>query len=116
MVLSDRQNPQHRNCFYIIDDILGVVTLYEKGVGKTRIMYRANLSFDGTRDYLKIMLGAELLQEGKEGERTIYKATHKGLEFRESFGRTKQLLKPVQESDNQAVVMPPESLLTKNRR
>lgn len=112
MVLSSRQNPKHRNCFYIVNDILGVVTLYADP-GITKIMYKASLSFEETRDYLNLMLDAELLEAVKSGERTKYRATEKGHEYIWSFGKTKQLLKPVQQSDNQAVAMPPEHLLAR---
>lgn len=116
MVLSDRQNPEHRNCFYIVSDILGVVTLFEEDSGKTKIMYKANLSFVEMRDYLKIMLDAGLLQESKKGERKIYKATQRGREYMESFGKTKQLLKPIQKPDNQGITMPPEYLLVRAQK
>jgi len=72
---------KNRNRFQITQAILEVA---RDGVGKTRIMYRANLSFKLLENYLMVLVRAGLLKV-KEGERTMYMTSEKGHQFLREF-------------------------------
>jgi len=72
---------KNRNRFQITQAILEVA---RDGVGKTRIMYRANLSFKLLENYLAVLVRAGLLKV-KEGERTMYATSEKGFQFLREF-------------------------------
>jgi len=76
--LTTRKN---RNRFQIAQDILEVA---REGAGKTRIMYRANLSFKLLENYLTALVRSGLLKV-KEGERKTYLTSEKGLQFLREF-------------------------------
>jgi len=72
---------KNRNRFEISQAILEVA---REGAGKTRIMYRANLSFKLLEDYLAVLVRSGLLKV-KEGERRVYMTSEKGLQFLREF-------------------------------
>lgn len=72
---------KNRNKFQITQAILEVA---KDGVGKTRIMYRANLSFKLLEDYLAVLVRSGLLRV-REGERKMYMTSEKGLQFLREF-------------------------------
>jgi len=76
--LSARKN---RNKFQITQAILEVA---REGAGKTRIMYRANLSFKLLEDYLGALVRSGLLKV-KEGERKMFLTSERGLQFLREF-------------------------------
>lgn len=80
-VNSNLTSRKNRNKFQITQAILEVA---KDGVGKTRIMYGANLSFRLLEDYLAILVKSGLLRV-KEGERKMYMTSDKGLQFLREF-------------------------------
>jgi len=76
--LTARKN---RNRFQITQAILEVA---REGAGKTRIMYRANLSFKLLEDYLAALVRSGLLKV-KEGERRMFLTSERGLQFLRDF-------------------------------
>jgi len=85
MTLTLEENkPKRRDQLVIMAEI---VRIARKGVSKTHIMFRANLSFSQLNQYLALLSEANLLEkvpfEGKE----VYMATKKGLEFMEKQGQ-----------------------------
>jgi len=76
--LNTRKN---RNKFQITQAILEVA---RDGAGKTRIMYRANLSFKLLEDYLGALVRSGLIKV-KEGERKMYLTSERGLQFLREF-------------------------------
>lgn len=72
---------KNRNRFEITRAILEVA---KDGVGKTRIMYGANLSFKLLEDYLAVLVKSGLLRV-REGERKMYMTSEKGLQFLREF-------------------------------
>jgi len=72
---------KNRNRLQITQAILEVA---RDGVGKTRIMYQANLSFKLLEDYLTVLVRAGLLKV-KEGDRKMYTTSEKGLQFLRDF-------------------------------
>lgn len=72
---------KNRNRFQITQAILEIA---RDGAGKTRIMYRANLSFKLLEEYLTVLVGAGLLKV-KEEERKTYTTSEKGLQFLRDF-------------------------------
>lgn len=68
---------KNRNRFQIAQAILEVA---KDGAGKTRIMYRANLSYELLENYLTALVRSGLLKV-KEAERKMYVTSEKGLQF-----------------------------------
>lgn len=62
----------------------GILDIARNGTRKTRIMYRANLSFDLLQKYLDMLVNAGLLELRGNDDRT-YVATEKGRKFLEDF-------------------------------
>ena len=60
------------------------------GVTKTKIMYKAFLSYSQLREYLSVLVGNNLLEyvEGPE----IYRTTEKGLNFLKMHNKIGELL------------------------
>lgn len=73
----------------IIADIVDITT---SGVSKTHVMYRANLSFAQTNEYLPFLLEIELLTHTTQNGRKIYKATPKGMRFLHGYAKIMSLL------------------------
>jgi len=69
-----------------------IADISKDGVLKTQIMYRANLSFTQLNDYLRFMLGIELLASTLEGDRVTYKSTEKGLDFLQRYREINSLM------------------------
>ena len=70
--------------------ILGCIE-EERLFTKTRLMYRANLSFAQLQEYLSLLLELELVREVKEEDGTFYEITVKGKRFLEAFRKMKEL-------------------------
>lgn len=51
----------------------------------THLLYKANLSHDAMRKYLKELLTAGLIEEQKEKGRTMYALTDNGYHFLEQY-------------------------------
>jgi predicted transcriptional regulator len=64
-----------------------------KPVLKTQIMYRANLSFSQLNEYLSLMIDLGLLEaiQDKEGNRTAYRTTKKGLRYLTAYNEVRKL-------------------------
>ena len=67
------------------------------GVTKTKIMYKAFLSYNQLREYLSVMMENNLL-EYLEGTQT-YKTTEKGLNLLKMQNEMGELLQPTIETD-----------------
>ena len=75
---------------FIMAEILEVAL---DGALKTQMMYRANLSFAQLNEYLKLLLDIKLLAIPENSERRIYKTTHKGMRYLQSYREISELLK-----------------------
>lgn len=62
------------------------------GSGKSRIMYRSNLSYRNLEKYLRLLLTMQFLKEVKKGKNTVYETTGKGLEYLEAYRKLKALM------------------------
>jgi predicted transcriptional regulator len=80
MTLELADKVKRRDKLVIMMDIIGIA---KKGVSKTHIMFRANLSFSQLNEYLEFLLNHNLIGVTSEEGRTVYKPTEKGLEFME---------------------------------
>lgn len=72
-----------------------VATILEAANGgstKTRIMYKAYLSYAQLKEYLSILVGNGLL-EYEEGE-LKYKTTEKGLRFMKTYSEIGEMVSP----------------------
>ena len=80
---------KRRDRLHIMAEVLGVTM---DGALKTQIMYRANLSFAQLNEYLSLLLGLGLLKTRKQGQKTIYKTTVKGVRYLKSYEEIRVLL------------------------
>ena len=90
MVDSLRGPRRNRNRLSIIAEVLDVA---RRGSGKTKIMYRASLSFSQISDYLPFLLDANLLEAVGNPKRRSYKTTNKGLRYLQYYMEIGELLK-----------------------
>ena len=81
---------KRRDRLTIMAEILNAAS---KGTVKTRIMYRADLSFAQLDEYLALLQEVRLLRVNTEDGRTIYERTPKGAKYLETFLEIKGLLK-----------------------
>ena len=72
-----------RSRLEIIRDILRVAN----GAKKTHIMYRANLSFKQTEDYLSFLEEIDFIKKGSE-----YKLLERGIEYLKGYGKIERLI------------------------
>ena len=77
---------------------------------KTKIMYKANLSFAQLNDYLKFMLKTSLLNKFVARGKDVYAATEKGIDFLQRHFELTELLKDNENGKN-GVKIPPQNLL-----
>ena len=81
--------PKRREKLIIMAEIIGIA---KQGVPKTRIMFKASLSFSQLNQYLSFLLHRNLLEKVADGRREIYRATPKGQEFMEKQQQVIDLL------------------------
>jgi len=72
--------PKRREKLVIMAEIIG---LAKQGSSKTRIMFKASLSFSQLNQYLSFLSQRGFLEKIPDGRRQIYKATPRGQEFME---------------------------------
>jgi len=78
-----------------IDIMASILSEASKGAGKTRIMYRCNLSHRQLQVYLKLLLNTKLLMSTTEqGDRktNFYETTTKGRDFLDAYCKLKELM------------------------
>jgi len=86
---------RRRDRLRIMAEILEITM---EGVLKTQVMYKANLSFAQLNEYLRLLLELKLLELTGDDERNIYKTTHKGVRYLESYRKIRELLKKEEDS------------------
>ena len=59
---------------------------------RTKIMYKAMLSNDQCKIYLDSLLNSGLIQEVNNGNKLVYRITHKGNKFLSYYDQMKELL------------------------
>ena len=87
-----------------------ILEISRKGTLKTRIMYKANLSFSQLNEYLIFMLKTRLLDKFNISGKDVYGVTKKGEDFIQCLNNLKELIKDEENSKNQ-VKLPPANLL-----
>lgn len=90
--MSVPRRVRRRDRLFIMAEVLHMA---KKPLLKTQIMYRATLSFAQLNDFLSTLLDLNLLEviKDKEGHRTAYRTTEKGLQFLNAYGEVRELLK-----------------------
>jgi predicted transcriptional regulator len=81
--------PKRREKLVIMTEIINIA---KQGASKTRIMFKASLSFNQLNQYLSFLSRSGLLEKFTDNEREIYKATPKGQEFMERQQQVLDLL------------------------
>jgi predicted transcriptional regulator len=70
--------PKRRDKIIIMAEI---INLAKRGISKTHIMFKANLSFSQLNLYIDFLSNANLLEKITINGKTVYRATPKGLDF-----------------------------------
>lgn len=73
--------PKRRDKIVIMAEI---INLAKKGISKTHIMFKANLSFSQLNQYIEALSNADLIEKTTINGKVVYRATPKGLEFYQS--------------------------------
>jgi len=96
---------ERREKLVIMAEIIG---LAKQGAPKTRIMFKASLSFNQLNQYLSFLSQRGLLEKIPDGRKSIYKATPRGQEFME---RQQQVMDLLNEDANRKnrLKMPPSA-------
>ena len=81
---------KRRDRLVIMAEILGIT---KKGISKTHIMFRANLSFSQLSQYIEFLSKSALLKKVTSNGKVVYQSTEKGLEFLEKQQEAINLLK-----------------------
>ena len=100
-----KNSTKRRDTLIIVAEILEIAN---KGASKTHIMYDANLSFQLANEYLKFMLETALLEDSRENNKQVYKATEKGVKILERIYDLAELLET---DEANSFKMPPLQLL-----
>src|SRR5215212_10932177 len=90
---------RHRSRTEIITQILEIVNdgsssssrFGDGGVSKTKIMYKAFLSYNQLKEYLAVLTKSDLLSY--DGQTRMFKTTEKGLGFLKAYAQINQLMK-----------------------
>jgi predicted transcriptional regulator len=84
---------KYRSRTDIVAQILDAASGY--GANKTKIMYKAYLSYAQLKEYLSILMENGLLEENHTEK--LFKTTEKGIKFMRVYGRMDELTGPLQE-------------------
>ena len=84
---------KYRSRTDIVTQILDAASGY--GANKTRIMYKAYLSYAQLKEYLSILIANGLLEENQAEK--LYKTTEKGMKFMRVYSHMGELTGPLQE-------------------
>ena len=82
---------RHRGQIEIIREL---VASSRPGVRITHLMHAGNLCYASVLDYIDLMLKSRLVEERFLGDRKMYFATEKGLEFLRVFDEAESLTLP----------------------
>jgi predicted transcriptional regulator len=89
---------RYRSRTEIITQILEIVNdgssssrFGDGGVSKTKIMYKAFLSYNQLKEYLAVLTKSDLLSY--DGQTRMFKTTEKGLGFLKAYAQINQLMK-----------------------
>lgn len=66
-----------------------ILNIARKGIIKTQIMYRADLSFIQLNEYLSFLQEVKLLEVDSKDGRVMYKTTSKGFKYLQTFAELK---------------------------
>jgi predicted transcriptional regulator len=86
---SSKARNGNRGKIEIMADILSICTV---GIKKTRVMYKANLSYEQINYYLAELLGHEFIFRDVSEDRLIYRTTEKGREYLHHYFHILKLL------------------------
>ena len=78
-----------------IDIMASILSEARKGAGKTRIMYKCNLSHRQLQVYLKFLLDMKLLMsftQQVDSKTNFYETTTKGRDFLDAYCKLKELM------------------------
>lgn len=84
-----RTKANRRDKLVIISTMLSYAA---DGVGKTELMYKAGLSSAQLERYLPILVRSELVEVSTGKKRPLYRTTHKGKSFLDTFDVLVKLL------------------------
>jgi predicted transcriptional regulator len=91
-----RECRNNREKIQIMQDVLA---LARSGLKKTRICYRANLSYEQMHSYLEELISKGLIVQDMSHDGIVYRTTARGRQFLLCYARITALLEEDQSAD-----------------
>jgi len=85
--MTDRAKAKYRSQMKILADMLEAIESEGGRALPTRIMFRANLSYDRLERYLSDLVQLGLVEELRDGDKVAYGLTGKGVNYLVEFRR-----------------------------
>jgi predicted transcriptional regulator len=87
--------------------LVEILNIARKGAPKTRIMYKANMSFTSLNECLSFLQKTRLLSISAEGNRTLYRSTERGIAVLNLYSQLTELINENDNFENQIKSPPP---------
>lgn len=81
--------------------IEGILEICKESSSKTKIVYQVNLNFNTVKPYLDLLVNSGLFEASGDPQ-VVYKTTPKGMEALGHIKALRDLLKPIDGSEDQA--------------
>jgi len=91
--MTERAKTRYRSQMKILADMLSAIESEGGEALPTRIMFKANLSYDRLERYLSQLKQLGLIEELGNGERIAYSLTEKGSDFLVEFRKIEEFAK-----------------------
>jgi len=98
--MTDSTGPRVRKNRTDMEISRDMLELAREGVGKTKLMYGANLSFELLQKYIGRLVASGLLSSEQGSKLQIFRTTERGEEFLSECRRLKQLHRLASESES----------------
>jgi predicted transcriptional regulator len=89
---------KYRSRTDIVSQILDAAANGSGGTTKTRIMYKAFLSYDQLREYLKMLVESGLLSYDLDGQ--TFRTTEKGHKFLQTYNQIEEAIRVSSKNPN----------------
>jgi len=75
-----------------IEIVADILQASKRGTTKTKIMLRADVNFKQVQKYLDILMKKDLITVTRQGRRSLFQISDKGIEYLNEYNRLKEFL------------------------
>jgi len=75
-----------------VEIIADILQASRRGATKTKIMLRADVNFKQVQKYLDVLVKKDLLTVTRQGRRSLFQISDKGIEYLNEYKRLKEFL------------------------